>query len=426
LCNFGRGAGAAAFAPGSPMSEASSLAGSKPERVPSSRTAKGGTDPNSAIVTLARLAAAHDVCDRLRNQPYRQGLDQLVLDLQRIFEARLVVIRIGGPGESVGLAPAGIDTREWLDTLDQLQPSSADASARCFSVSSGDRWPSASSIEQIVVVPLEQSDGRGSLWLGFGEHAAPSTDELRCFEMLGQSVASALGRLALGTPTRAQAEPATTDFVAIAAHELRTPLTPVTMLLQTLERKARIGTVDIDAIVRTRKQVHRLSQMISDLLDLTRLREDRLTLTPVPVELRSALEKAVSSFRENDSKRRVEVIAPYEAIVILADESRLTHAMSSLIEHIARATPADDAVRVELACRGNRAAIAVAAERIKTARPVASLAPLGTARAQPLAIAVFLARAILVRFGGTVSIGDGGSDNLRLEVTLPVVESNGA
>jgi signal transduction histidine kinase len=414
------------------MSEASSLAGSKPERVPSSRTAKGGTDPNSAIVTLARLAAAHDVCDRLRNRPYRQGLDELVLDLQRIFEARLVVIRFGGPAESVGLAPAGIDAREWLDTLDQLQPSSADASARCFSVSSGDRWPSASSIEEIVVVPLEQSDGRGSLWLGFGEHAAPSTDELRCFEMLGQSVASALGRLAPdassrahGTPTRAQAEPATTDFVAIAAHELRTPLTPITMLLQTLERKARSGTVDIDVIVRTRKQVHRLSQMISDLLDLTRLREDRLTLSPVLVELRSALEKAVSIFRENDSKRRVEVIAPDEAIVVLADESRLTHAMWSLIEHIARATPADDAVRVELAYRGNRAAIEVAAERTKTARPVASLAPLGTARAQPLAIAVLLARAILVRFGGTVSIGDQGSDNLRLEVTLPLVESNG-
>jgi K+-sensing histidine kinase KdpD len=350
------------------------------------------------------------------------------LALQQIFSARLVVIRDNS--ELLGLAPSGIDPRTWLDALDELPRQDGEPSTRSVPVPPGDAWPRASGIERFVVLPLDQPRGPGSVWLGFADRAVPTEKELATFAVVGDLVAFALWRQHFESAHKVDENTGgldltTGEIVSIAAHELRTPLTPITMLLQSLERKARSGNVDVESLGRMRRQVNRLTQMVADLLDLTRLREGRLVLTPVIVDLGGCLDQAVTQFREADPKRTIEMTATGSPLCVLSDEQRLLQAMSSLLDHVARHSPSDSVVRVTLESRGARAAIRIWADRTHPAPELAVVpAPHATPKTQPYALGVLVAQAVVMRFGGTISMASAPQTPASIEATFPLSSSD--
>jgi K+-sensing histidine kinase KdpD len=196
------------------------------------------------------------------------------------------------------------------------------------------------------------------------------------------------------------------------------------MLLQSLERKARAGNADVEAIGRMRRQVNRLTQMVSDMLDLTRLREGRLVLTPVLVDLGTCLAQAVGQFRESDPKRPIELTASSEPLAILSDEQRLLQAVSSLLEHVARHSPADHAIRVTLERRGNRAAVRFAAVRPHPLPDLNLVTPQATPKTQPFALGVLVAQAVVMRFGGTISMSATPDAPSTVDATFPLSTSD--
>jgi His Kinase A (phospho-acceptor) domain/Histidine kinase-, DNA gyrase B-, and HSP90-like ATPase len=409
------------------MSEASSLAGRKRERSPRTRNvADAGAWPTGS--PIEPLDAVRKACRELGGRPYGLALNELANALQQIFSAQLVVIRDSTPGGPLGVAPTGTDPR-CLDAMDERGLESA-SSPYSFLVPAEDASPSASGIEQFVVVPIEQPRGPGSVWLGFAGTRVLSADDLTCFALLGEVVGFTLWRLALEASyddvdsTVASPDLTTGQIVSIAAHELRTPLTPITMLLQALERKARAGNLDIEAIVRTRRQVNRLAQMISDLLDLTRLREGRLVLTPVLLELGTCLTQAVNSFRDADAKRRVEFTMTGEPMVILSDEQRFFQTVSSLLDHVARLTPTDGIIQVNLERRADRAALTITAQGPQAQPDVVSGAHLGTSRAHPFSLAIMIAQAVLMRSGGTITLRSSHEGNAGIEATFQLSVSD--
>jgi len=80
------------------------------------------------------------------------------------------------------------------------------------------------------------------------------------------------------------------DFVANVSHELKTPATSLRLLAESLEE-----AIDEDPVqarlfaAQLKKETGRLSQLITDLLDLTRLESQERVENPVPVDVRSVL-----------------------------------------------------------------------------------------------------------------------------------------
>ncbi|HEX5751485.1 MAG TPA: ATP-binding protein [Archangium sp.] len=81
------------------------------------------------------------------------------------------------------------------------------------------------------------------------------------------------------------------DFLSVASHELHTPLTPLRLHLQTLQRALAasgdgVGTGRLmPKVDKALAQVRRLSQLVDDLLDVSRLTSGRLRLRLEPVDL---------------------------------------------------------------------------------------------------------------------------------------------
>jgi PAS domain S-box-containing protein len=90
------------------------------------------------------------------------------------------------------------------------------------------------------------------------------------------------------------------EFLSVASHELKTPLTPLSIKLQALARSAEAKAVQPERMAKDvevmRRQVKRLSDLVNDLLDVSRISTGRLQLELDEVDLSLVVREVVSQF----------------------------------------------------------------------------------------------------------------------------------
>ena len=112
------------------------------------------------------------------------------------------------------------------------------------------------------------------------------------------------------------------QFVSLASHELKGPLTPLKGYAQAIarryERAAETGE-EIDAAWLRRAlgimvgQIDRLDRLVTDLLDVSRVRAGSFTLQPEPADLVALAKETFDRFRESTSESIAETAAPRAA-----------------------------------------------------------------------------------------------------------------
>ena len=93
------------------------------------------------------------------------------------------------------------------------------------------------------------------------------------------------------------------DFLSVASHELHTPLTPLRLHLQTLQRALAASADGVAShlmpkVDKALRQVKRLSQLVDDLLDVSRLTSGRLRLQWEDVDLLELTRDLIERFAE--------------------------------------------------------------------------------------------------------------------------------
>lgn len=126
------------------------------------------------------------------------------------------------------------------------------------------------------------------------------------------------------------------EFVSLLAHELRTPLAAVASYAEILderhdelsdeERREFLGIV--------RRQVERIVRLVDEMLDVSRLRADRLQFEIAPLDLRAGIDEAVRALapRLREAGVRVEVVAQ-EPVRVAADQDRLSQILANLLSN---------------------------------------------------------------------------------------------
>jgi K+-sensing histidine kinase KdpD len=373
---------------------------------------------------MKRLAAAHEACRALLAERVPSAmLESLVTTLRQIFQADIAVLRVGDRATLEAVSPRGNNAGVWSDWLQAHRSSSPGATSTHLVEATDDRTAPAGS-ERIVVIPLD-AGARGAFCLGYGKKAPSTSEDLVMFDLLGDYLAVVLRQATApgARPDSSTGSASNDDLVSQAAHDLRTPLTPISMLLQTLERKAAAGTVDVDSIARARRQVQRLTDMVADLIDLARLREGRLLLEPAVLDLRDAFTRAARAFGERERRRTVELVLGDEPLWIIADNDRTVHAIASLLDHVARLSQGEAPVQVNLERRDSNASIEICSERPGAAsgpRLELGISSSGMHRTPPLALGVRLADALFSRLGATLKIAGTREGSPRVEASFPL------
>ena len=156
-------------------------------------------------------------------------------------------------------------------------------------------------------------------------------------------MADALNRLAAAL---AISEGRQREFLLSVSHELRTPITSVRGYAEALAD----GLVDGDDIARTgtvmAAETERLDRLVSDLLDLARLRADDFVIECVDVDLGAMLADASEVWADRCQRAdvRLEVDLPPGPVIVRADPLRLRQVIDNLAENALRVVPSEGVI----------------------------------------------------------------------------------
>jgi alcohol dehydrogenase class IV/nitrogen-specific signal transduction histidine kinase len=143
-----------------------------------------------------------------------------------------------------------------------------------------------------------------------------------------------------------QATRATTEFLDIASHELRTPLTSlkllVTLATQQLEAEqsqARAGLAQ--TLTRMARPAARLTTIVNDLLDVSRLERGSPTIKRAPTDLLGVVHEAQETFALQFPSRRFIVEAPStgERLQVPCDRVRIQQVLDNLLQNAVNYSP---------------------------------------------------------------------------------------
>jgi len=130
------------------------------------------------------------------------------------------------------------------------------------------------------------------------------------------------------------------EFLAMLAHELRNPLAPIQNAVVILKH---IGLAD-DNLTFARdiieRQVHQLSRLVDDLLDVSRITLGKIKLERQTVELGTMIASAVETSRPAvDSRRqRLTLSLPPKGVRVQVDPTRLIQVIANLLTNAAKYT----------------------------------------------------------------------------------------
>jgi len=151
------------------------------------------------------------------------------------------------------------------------------------------------------------------------------------------------------------------EFLATVSHELRTPLTAIvgwTTLLRTGELDKEKTYRAIETIYRN---AHSQVQLISDLLDVSRVISNKLSLTISAVDVALAIEAALDGVRLEAEAKKIQLKSRYDPgfPLITGDAERLQQIIWNLLSNAIKFTPKGGAVDVVLTRAGSFAEITV-------------------------------------------------------------------
>ena len=224
------------------------------------------------------------------------------------------------------------------------------------------------------------------------------------------------------------------DFLAMLSHELRTPLNAVLGWAVTL----RTAQLDEETAARALEVIERnaraQSQLIEDLLDISRIATGRLHLDVRMVDLRQVVEGALDAVRPAGQAKSIALALRFDAAAaaVYGDADRLHQVVLNLLTNAIKFTEAGGAVDVCVALDGDYVEIAVrdtgqgidpellpfVFDRFRQADSTS------TRRQGGLGIGLALVKNLTELHGGTVTVesagaGRGATFRLRLPRPLP-------
>jgi len=151
------------------------------------------------------------------------------------------------------------------------------------------------------------------------------------------------------------------EFLATLAHELRNPLAPIRNTVDLL----RARDSEIPELRRPReileRQVHQLTRLVDDLLDVSRITQGKVELRKERIDLASIVNGALEVSRSliEQMGHRLTVSLPPEPIVMEADPTRLTQVLANLLNNAAKYTEQGGSLCLSAEVEGAQIVIAV-------------------------------------------------------------------
>ncbi len=154
-----------------------------------------------------------------------------------------------------------------------------------------------------------------------------------------------------------------TEFITLASHQLRTPLSTVQWYVELLstEEQERLSDQQKSFLVELRMAAHRMVNIVSDLLDASRLREDGVKPHMQRLDITRFIKDMTEEMRAVGASKNISVTAALPPVVITTwcDPMLLSIILQNLISNAVKYSSPQGAVKVGLSMNEQRMIVTV-------------------------------------------------------------------
>ncbi|MHC5614409.1 MAG: AAA family ATPase [Nostoc sp.] len=211
--------------------------------------------------------------------------------------------------------------------------------------------------EAWITIPLMvEGWAVGGISLGFAHFQELSGEDQAFILAVAQQCAQAIARAHLYEAERRARNAAESanrikdEFLAVLSHELRTPLNPILGWAK-LMRSRKLDKATSDRALETIERNAKLqTQLIEDLLDVSRILQGKLNLNFESINLLSVIEAAIETVRLSAQAKSIQIQTIFESGVaqVLGDANRLQQVIWNILSNAIKFTPTGGEVKIKL------------------------------------------------------------------------------
>jgi signal transduction histidine kinase len=146
-----------------------------------------------------------------------------------------------------------------------------------------------------------------------------------------------------------EADELKSTFISVVSHELKTPVALIKGYVSTLRREDASWDPEIvqDSLQVIEEEADRLTELIENLLDASRLQAGALAINLSDVDLSALAKRIAQRLGTQSSRHSIIVDFPQSFPIILGDESRLGQVLSNLVSNSIKYSPQGGEIRIQ-------------------------------------------------------------------------------
>lgn len=230
--------------------------------------------------------------------------------------------------------------------------------------------------------------------------------------------------------SRMELEQRKDDFIAMASHELKTPVTSLRVFTQVLQASLATNTLVKAPIYLERmgKQIDTLAELVSDLLDLSKVQSGKLALHKEEFSIRDLVAETIQTMQPT-TKHAINLHKGQD-LWVLADRNRIGQVIINLLSNAIKYSPGAKEIDVSVKKKDERVLVRVQDYGIGI--PDASKSHIferfyrvfdATDKTFPgLGIGLYITKEIIERHDGTITLESKLKEGTNFTFTLPIVE----
>ncbi len=145
-----------------------------------------------------------------------------------------------------------------------------------------------------------------------------------------------------------EAEELKSIFISVISHELKTPVALIKGYVSTLRREDASWERKIvqDSLQVIEEEADRLTGLIENLLDASRLQAGALAINRSDIALDALVERIVQRFRTQTDRHTIHVDFPKNFPIVMADEDRISQVITNLLSNAIKYSPDGGEIRI--------------------------------------------------------------------------------